>query len=73
MRRFGLLVVLAGLMSGLAAQAAVAASWSVQSAADPSPASSQYAGVSCTSASACTAAGGLNNGHEELALAERYS
>jgi hypothetical protein len=56
------------------AAAAAATGWSIQPT--PNPAGSPVSllnGVSCTSATACTAVGGYNNGTAGVTLAEHWS
>ena len=81
MRRAAVVLAAAGaLAAGMAvavlplASAAAASGWSIQHTPNPAGGSGSILnGVSCTSASACTAVGDSSNGTATVTLAERWN
>ncbi len=60
--------------AGASAAVAAASGWSIQTTPNPAGGSNSILnGVSCTSASACTAVGNYSNGTATVTLAERWN
>ena len=74
MRRFAVAGAVVAVLLLANSAVAAASGWSIEHTPNPTGASSSYLyGVSCVSASACTAVGYHSNGTTDVALAERWN
>ena len=74
MHRFSIVApVLVGVLGAASAGVAAASGWSIQRTPNPPAGTNEVAGVSCTSASACTAVGYDGTGHTGTTRAERWN